>query len=108
RNVTGVQTCALPIFGKFGVPAFGGIGAGIATALTYWLVCTIALLTIYKIKPFNKFHIFSTWVKPSVKEWWEQLKIGIPIGFSIFFETIIFSAITLLMSVYSTFTIEAN
>ena len=96
------------IFGKFGVPAFGGIGAGIATALTYWLVCIIALLTIYKIKPFNKFHIFSTWVKPSVKEWWEQLKIGIPIGFSIFFETSIFSAITLLMSVYSTYTIAAH
>src|SRR5699024_6246519 len=96
------------IFGQFGVPAFGGIGAGIATALPYWLVCTLALLTIYKIKPFNKFHIFSTWVKPSVKEWWEQLKIGIPIGFSIFFETSIFSAITLLMSVYSTYTIAAH
>jgi len=96
------------IFGKLGLPAFGGIGAGIATALTYWLVCLIALATIYKIKPFKKFHIFSTWVKPSIAEWWEQLKIGIPIGFSIFFETSIFSAITLLMSVYSTYTIAAH
>src|SRR5690625_3483761 len=75
------------IFGKLGLPAFGGIGAGIATAITYWLICLIALGTIYKIHPFKEFNLFSQWVKPSLIEWWEQLKIGIPIGFSIFFET---------------------
>lgn len=96
------------IFGKLGLPAFGGVGSGIATAITYWLVCLIALGTIYKIAPFKQFNILSTWMKPSFSEWWEQLKIGIPIGFSIFFETSIFSAITLLMSVYSTYTIAAH
>lgn len=30
------------IFGKLGIPAFGGIGAGIATAITYFIVCIIA------------------------------------------------------------------
>ncbi|WP_106498160.1 MATE family efflux transporter [Lentibacillus sp. Marseille-P4043] len=96
------------IFGKFGMPAFGGIGAGIATAITYWLVCLFALIVIYKIQPFRGFQIFSNWVGPSLKAWWEQLKIGIPIGFSIFFETSIFSAVTLLMSVYNTSTIAAH
>lgn len=96
------------IFGKLGLPAFGGIGAGIATAITYWLVCLIALSTIYKIRPFNQFNIFNQWVKPSLFEWWEQLKIGIPIGFAIFFETSIFAAVTLLMSVYNTYTIAAH
>lgn len=96
------------IFGKFGVPAFGGIGSGIATALTYWLVCFIALGILYKMHPFRSYHLFSNWVKPSLVEWWEQLKIGIPIGFSIFFETSIFSAVTLFMSVYSTYTIAAH
>ncbi|GGB55932.1 MATE family efflux transporter [Virgibacillus dakarensis] len=96
------------IFGKLGVPAFGGVGAGIATSITYWLVCGIAFGVIYKNKPFRMYEIFSNWVKPSLKEWWEQLKIGIPIGFSIFFETSIFSAVTLLMSVYSTYTIAAH
>lgn len=40
--------------------------------------------------------------------WREQLKIGLPIGFAMFFETSIFSAVTLLMSVYSTYTIAAH
>src|SRR5690625_2011670 len=96
------------IFGKFGFPAFGGIGAGIATSITYWLVCFLAIGTIYKINPFKQFHLFQQWAKPSLIEWWEQLKIGIPIGFSIFFETSIFAAITLLMSVFSTYTIAAH
>lgn len=96
------------IFGKFGVPAYGGIGSGIATAITYWLVCLIALGIVYKISPFRTFHTLSNWVKPSLKVWREQLKIGLPIGFAMFFETSIFSAVTLLMSVYSTYTIAAH
>ncbi|HLS60473.1 MAG TPA: MATE family efflux transporter [Virgibacillus sp.] len=96
------------IFGKLGVPAYGGIGSGIATALTYWLVCIITVVIIFKQQPFRSYSIFSDWVKPSIIAWWEQLKIGIPIGFAIFFETSIFSAVTLFMSVYSTYTIAAH
>ncbi|MFD2042837.1 MATE family efflux transporter [Ornithinibacillus salinisoli] len=96
------------IFGKFGFPAYGGIGSGIATAMTYWIVCIIAIGIVKKIRPFQSFNVFSNWVKPVLAEWWEQLRIGIPIGFAIFFETSIFSAVTLLMSVYSTYTIAAH
>jgi MATE family multidrug resistance protein len=96
------------IFGKWGIPAYGGIGSGIATAITYWVICFIAIGITYKIQPFRDFRIFSNWVMPSLRIWWQQLKIGIPIGFAIFFETSIFSAVTLLMSVYSTYTIAAH
>src|SRR5699024_487170 len=47
------------IFGKFGVPAFGGIGAGIATTLTYYIVCFISLYVVHTIAPFCLYHIFS-------------------------------------------------
>lgn len=96
------------IFGKFGIPAYGGIGSGIATAITYWIVCAISIVIVSKMKPFKDFQVFSTWVKPSMIDWWEQLKIGLPIGFAIFFETSIFSAVTLFMSVYSTNTVAAH
>src|SRR5690606_9907648 len=96
------------IFGKFGLPAMGGIGAGIATALTYWMICIFAVAILIRLKPFRDYHIFSTWVKLKISDWLEQLKIGIPIGFAIFFETSIFSAVTLLMSEYSTNTIAAH
>lgn len=96
------------IFGKFGVPAYGGIGSGIATAITYWISCLISLFIIIRMSHFKVYPIFSKWTKPKIKDWLEQLKIGIPIGFSIFFETSIFSAVTLFMSVYSTYTIAAH
>lgn len=46
------------IFGKFGVPAFGGIGSGIATAITYWLVFFITIGIIYKVSPFHNYRVF--------------------------------------------------
>lgn len=96
------------IFGKLGVPSFGGIGSGIATAITYWVSCLIAIYVILRTPHFSLYEIFQKWSKPIFADWIEQLKIGIPIGMSIFFETSIFSAVTLFMSVYSTYTIAAH
>jgi multidrug resistance protein, MATE family len=96
------------IFGKFGFPELGGIGAGVATAITYYISVVIALIVLLKIQPFSSYKIFQTWIQPSFKMWWEQLKIGIPIGFAIFFETSIFAAVTLFMSSYDTTTIAAH
>lgn len=96
------------IFGKLGLPAFGGIGAGIATAMTYYIVCIIAFIVIAKWKTFESHPVFINWMKPNFSAWGEQLKIGIPIGLAIFFESSIFSAVTLLMSEYSTNTIAAH
>lgn len=96
------------IFGHFGVPAFGGVGSGIATAISFWIGCFIAFFIVYKNKPFQQYNLLSNWVKPSFAYWKEQLKIGIPTGFAIFFETSIFAAVTLLMSAYNTYTIAAH
>ncbi|RCW77159.1 MATE family efflux transporter [Saliterribacillus persicus] len=96
------------IFGKLGLPAFGGIGAGIASSLTYWIALGLSVWIVHVVRPFRKHHIFRSWSKPSFKSWISLLKIGVPIGFSIFFEVSIFSAVTLFMSVYSTYTIAAH
>ncbi|MFC7320102.1 MATE family efflux transporter [Halobacillus campisalis] len=96
------------IFGKAGLPALGGIGAGLASALTYWVACGIVVAVIHKTYPLRRYGIFSKWVKPSLKSWAEQLRIGIPIGFAIFFETSIFAAVTFFMTVYDTYTIAAH
>ncbi|PMC39206.1 MATE family efflux transporter [Bacillus sp. UMB0899] len=96
------------IFGKFGFPELGGIGAGIASAITYWCITAIAIFIIKKRSPFNEYNIFKTLYPISFKAWGEILKIGVPIGLSIFFETSIFAAVTLLMSQYNTVTIASH
>ncbi|MFC4322827.1 MATE family efflux transporter [Litchfieldia salsa] len=98
----------LLIFGKFGFPNLGGVGAGYATAITYWCITAFAVLIIHKLTPFKTYGIFSTLHRFSLARWKEILKIGVPIGFSIFFETSIFAAVTLLMSSFDTVTIASH
>jgi MATE family multidrug resistance protein len=98
----------LLIFGKFGFPKLGGVGAGYATAITYWCSCMMAIFIILRRKPFVGYEIFKRFYPISFKEWKTLLQIGIPIGFSIFFETSIFAAVTLLMSEFDTITIAAH
>lgn len=96
------------IFGKLGAPALGGVGAGIASSLTYWISVFLTIIVIHKVRPFSDYRIFKDWSRPSLPYWKEQLRIGIPVGFAIFFETSIFAAVTLFMSVYDTETIAAH
>lgn len=96
------------IFGKFGAPELGGVGAGVATAITYWLIFFITVWIIAKRVPFEHFTIFSEWPKLQWLSWKEILVIGVPIGISLFAETSIFSAVTMMMSNFSTEIIAAH
>lgn len=98
----------LLIFGNFGFPELGGAGAGLASAITYWLVLAIAAVIIHTTEPFKSYRIFHNWRPVSLKRWKEITGIGVPIGISIFAETSIFSAVTFMMSVYGTITIAAH
>ena len=95
------------IFGKFGFPQLGGVGAGWASALTYWCIAIISFCVIQHKAPFKSYQVFHSWFSLSLAAWKEQLKIGIPIGIAIFCETSIFAMITLLMSEFSEVTIAA-
>ncbi|MGG3641107.1 MATE family efflux transporter [Bacillus gobiensis] len=99
----------LLIFGSFGFPKLGGIGAGYATALTYWLVFFISVFMTFKMGEMRKHRLFLQWYKPDLTAWKEQLAIGVPMGLSIFFEASIFSGVTLLMgTMFNTVTIAAH
>ncbi|MFJ8070779.1 MATE family efflux transporter [Peribacillus sp. NPDC096447] len=112
-----ITLCALPvnvlfnyllIYGKFGFPELGGVGSGYATAITYWSIALVAILVVIKINPFSTYKVFNEFFRVSWKEWRALLLIGVPIGLAIFFETSIFSAVTLLMSKYDTVTIASH
>jgi len=98
----------LLIYGKMGFPELGGVGAGYATTITYWLIMAISFYIVHKHIPFSEFRIFRRLYAVSLLKWKEILLIGVPIGFSIFFETSIFSAVTLFMAGFSTATIAAH
>lgn len=96
------------IYGNWGMPAFGGIGAGIGSAITYWIVFGIAVYIAAKQAPFKEFQLFKEWQTFDKSQFKEILLIGLPIGFAIFAESSIFSIVTILMSHYSTEIIGAH
>jgi len=96
------------IFGNAGMPKLGGVGSGVASAITYWLIMFIAFAVIHFQKPFSSFMIFKKWYPVSFKKWKEIFVLGIPIGLSTFFETSIFAAVTLVMAKYGTNIIAAH
>lgn len=103
-----IFTNYLLIYGNWGFPELGGVGAGYAAAITYWLIFFIAYGVAWKHQSFSEHQLFKKWGKISFRRWKEILFIGVPIGISIFVETSIFSAVTLLMSNYSTAVISAH
>lgn len=96
------------IFGNLGMPRLGGVGAGYASAITYWCITLISLYVVQRVQPFSDFGIFRKFYRVSLAGWKELLTLGVPIGFSIFFEVSIFAAVTLLMSEFNTVTIAAH
>ncbi|MGZ7439982.1 MATE family efflux transporter [Paenibacillus sp. TH7-28] len=98
----------LLIFGHGGFPRLGGIGSGIASAFTYWCIFLIAVWIVHRSEPFASYGVFHKLHKVSLEKWLELTKLGVPIGFAIFFETAVFAAVTLLMSRFDTLTIAAH
>ncbi|WP_088069031.1 MATE family efflux transporter [Gottfriedia luciferensis] len=96
------------IFGKAGLPKLGGVGSGVASAITYWIIFGIGVYIIKTKKPFRTFNIFKNVARVDFTAWKHILKLGVPIGLSIFFEVSVFSVVTLLLSEFDTETIAAH
>lgn len=96
------------IFGNFGFPELGGVGSGVASAITYWIICGIAIFITLKRTPFSEFALYKKIPKLNLSKCMEITKLGLPIGLSIFAEGSIFSVVTILMSNYSTSVIGAH
>jgi MATE family multidrug resistance protein len=96
------------IFGKFGFPRLGGVGSGVATSLTYWIILGITVLVMFKIAPFKNYKVLNKLCPVSKSKQLEIIKIGLPMGLAIGAETAVFSAVTILMSAFNTATIAAH
>ncbi len=95
------------IFGKWGAPAMGGIGAGIATLLTYVFLLILFLLVILKNKQFMGRELFSSFSSYG-KDWKEYLALGIPNGLATFMETSLFGFIIIFLTKFGTTVIAAH
>lgn len=86
------------IFGKLGFPAMGGPGCGWATAFVMWLMAVC--MAGYCLLLDRQIGANLRWMfgRLHPREVIDQLRLGIPIGLSIFFEVSVFCVISLLVA----------
>lgn len=86
------------IFGKLGLPAMGGVGCGWATSLSNGIAAIALLIYLNRSKTFKQFHLLAERVRPNLAGIRYILKLGVPIGFTIFVEASMFSVIALFLA----------
>ena len=83
------------IYGKLGMPALGGAGCGIATALVFLAMFIAMLLYGWFSRSTAAYRAHPDSYRVNVKDIWQIICIGTPIAFSIFFEVTLFACIPL-------------
>ncbi|MDD5175286.1 MAG: MATE family efflux transporter [Sterolibacterium sp.] len=68
------------IYGYFGVPALGGPGCAVSTAIIGWLTCLMAWVWCARAEEYRPYRIFADFSGPKWAKLVELLKLGLPIG----------------------------
>jgi MATE family multidrug resistance protein len=86
------------IFGKLGLPEFGGAGCGIATSTVLWLQCLAAFVVCQQHSYLKPLALFKRLIPPA----WQQIKpiivLGLPIALTMLAEVSLFSVVALLIA----------
>tara|TARA_R110002049_G_scaffold30729_8_gene105069 strand:+ start:7636 stop:9015 length:1380 start_codon:yes stop_codon:yes gene_type:complete len=90
------------MYGHFGLPALGGVGCGLASAITMWIIGIILATYMLLNKTYKPLHIFSRLSPPRPFVLREILVLGLPIAVTITAEAGLFNAVALLMGTRST------
>lgn len=89
-NIINIVVNYLFIFGKFGFPELGLIGAGIGTLASRVFMPFLFAFFIFRSSRFKRFFVFARYQKVIKKNVVEILKIGVPIGFQLIVEVAAF------------------
>ena len=86
------------IFGHLGMPALGGVGCGVATALSIYFTVIGMLFYVKKSPAFAKVRIYQKWEPMSWSQCWSFLKLSLPLGIAGMIETLCFSLVAIMLS----------
>jgi len=97
----------LLIYGAFGVPELGGAGAGLGTSLAYWVLLGISVLVLFKQEKLKALHLERR-IPFNMDKIKEGVRLGLPIGGTVFAEVAIFSVVGLIMAKFSSLIIASH
>ncbi len=85
------------MYGKFGFPALGAVGCGVASAIAMWVMLGVMVAYIALEPRYRQFRLTERFDPPRLEHLREFLGLGLPIGVSVISEAGLFSAVALLM-----------
>ena len=96
------------VYGKFGLPALGGVGCGVATAIVYWLMLCALLAYVLYAKKLQNYPLFHSFSAPNHQRLWSIFKLGLPVAIALFFEVTIFAGIAVLIAPLGAMVVAAH
>lgn len=94
--------------GSLQIPAMGGVGCGWATSIANWIATIALLIYLHCNKTYAQFHLLREWIAPAKQEVLRLLKLGLPIGFTMFVEVSMFCMIALFLAPLGAITVAAH
>ncbi len=88
------------IFGNLGAPAMGLEGAAVATVISNTAVLVAYVVAIRMDPRLHRYHIFGYFWRPDWQRFFEVLRIGTPIAFTVMAEGGVFGAAAFLMGLF--------
>ncbi len=85
------------MYGHFGVPAFGAVGCGMASAITMWLIMFMLGSILYFHPVYGPLRIFERMDPLRMPILEEIVRLGMPIGITITAEAGLFSVVSILV-----------
>ena len=86
------------IHGKLGLPALGGVGCGWATSIVMWLMLFCLFFYCWHKEKHLKSGLFQQFGLPKASQIYSIVRVGLPIGLSIFIEVSVFCIVALLIA----------
>jgi multidrug resistance protein, MATE family len=96
------------IFGHFGVPPLGLIGAGIGSSIVTTLMFLATVIVIMRHPKFRRYHLFGRFWRADWQRYRAIWRLGFPISLQLGFEATVFAAAVFLMGYISTASVAAH
>src|SRR5699024_5006666 len=88
------------MYGALGLPALGAVGAGYGTAVALWLMAAGMIACVYGVPQVRALRLFAALGWPQPRAWLSTLRLGLPVGVTIFLEAGLFGVLGLLMALF--------
>jgi MATE family multidrug resistance protein len=96
------------IFGRFGAPKLGLLGAGLSTSSSF-IFSAVAMAAIMRLTPdLRRRRLLRRMHRPDLAKLAETFRLGMPIGLTMLFEAMLFNVMTLVMGVLGATNLAAH